>query len=191
MDIERTLETQRHRLLRIVAGLIVVIGVLAVGPVSRRFSDWTLGFVVSVLSRAEAAARFMLITQACLIISRNGLDLDRHRISEVLAPDMRGNETGMSLFECQKRLKILHIILRDLPRCALRLIRRMEKLLRHSSKAGQSSPRLDQDSLALSGDDALPANRIERPPDKSSLVSLSKVPLPEYRAGGRGGFAVV
>jgi len=94
VDIERILETQRLRLLRIVAGLVVVAGVLTVGPVSRRFWEWTLGFVGVILMRAEAAAKYMLITQACLILDRCGLDVKRSQITVSLAPTGGSDETG-------------------------------------------------------------------------------------------------
>ncbi len=187
MDIEQTLETQRHRLLRIVAGLVVLVGVLAVGPVSRRFSDWTLGFVGSVLSRAEAAARYLLITQACLIISRNGLDLDRRRIPEFLAPVVIVDDDGtdISLTNCQGRLRALRAVLMDLPRYAGRLLRRMEKQVRRTTSGDQASPRPEQNQSALLGRWRLAAKRVERPPDKVRCGSAVCFPSPRHPGGRR------
>ena len=42
VDFEQALETQRHRLLRIIAGLVVLVGCLAVGPVSVSYTHLTL-----------------------------------------------------------------------------------------------------------------------------------------------------
>jgi len=180
-------ETQRHRLLRIVAGLVVLVGFLAVGPVSRRFSDWTLGFVGSVLSRAEAAARYLLITEACLIISRNGLDLDRRRIPEFLAPVVIVDDDGMdiSLTNCQGRLRALRAVLMDLPRYAGRLLRRMEKQVRRTTSGDQASPRPEQNQSALLGRWRLAAKRVERPPDKVRCGSAACFPYPRHPGGRR------
>jgi len=169
VDIKRTLETQRHRLLRIVAGLVVVLGVLAVGPVSRRFSDWTLGFVGEILSRAEAAARYLLITQACLMVDDSSFDIDRNRIAEALTPDMAFDETAVSLSACRHRLNALRALLLDLPRHALPHLRRIAKQMRRREEHGRNPAQMP---LSASPDDwRLVPLRVERPPDKRRFTT--------------------
>ncbi len=186
MDFEQTLETQRLRLLRIVAALVVAVGVLALGPVSRGFSEWTLGFVGSILSRAEAAARYLLIAQARSMVFRSNSDLDTHQIFEMFAPDLAPDETDVSLSEYQRRLKALHAVLMDLPFHAARLLRRFEKQMRRAAGSkGQLSrlPHLDQSPLFCAWH--LTANRIERPPDKCATITPRIVSTPSgFRAGG-------
>jgi len=187
VDIEQALETQRHRLLRIVAGMAVLVGVLALGPVSRRLSEWSLGFVGSVLCRAEAAAKYLVIAQARLIVSREGLKIDDGQILSRLAQICVADDTNLSLSECQRCLKRLRAILTDLSSHAARLLHRIEKLmrrtlgtLRFSCFAGpRVSAPLDEWRLAKV--------RIERPPDKGALAPLIVSPPPELRAGGVGG----
>ena len=181
MDIERTLETQRLRLLRIVAGLLVVVGFFAVGPVSRGFSDWVTRYVGSVLSRAEAAARCLVMTQACVIAARGGLAVDRGLLSAALAPEWSAEKPETSLAECQRRLQALRAVLLDVPRHALRLLRRIEKHMRRALRAARLSPCPGLcPSASLSGW-RLGVIRIERPPDKASPASLIFSPPPDPR----------
>lgn len=187
MDIERTIETQRLRLLRLVAGLVVLAGFLSVGPVSRVFSVSICGFIGSILSRAEAAVRYLLIAQAYAMIERGGIALDRSHFSETLAHAVPVDETDMSPFECRRRLKALHSVLMDLPRHALRLIRRIERRMGLMACSDRLSPREDA-RLAAPLRDRRPApRRIERPPDKTLSAFAVFRPSPEFRAGGKGG----
>ncbi len=178
MDIERTLETQRLKLLRMVAGLVVSLGFMALGPVSRGFSNWVARYVGSILSRAELAVRFMLITQACLMVARRGMDIDRRQISAFLDPVLWTGETELSLSECHARLRAVRGVLLDLPRHAMRLLRRIKKRLRRGECSDPISPCPSHGlSISFSGW-RLAENRIERPPDKSCrhLWSLNLPP---------------
>ena len=181
MDLERTIETQRHRLLCIIAGLIVTVGFLAVGPVSRGFSAWTLAFVGSILSRAEAASRYLLMTQAYLMVARSGLDVNRDQIAASIDPGLVVDEAEISLSDCRRRLKALRALLMDLPRYALRLLHRIAKLKRRTGD--QCSPCFDICWSTQYHRWHLAAIRIERPPDKDADAS-SLIPLPR-NLGGR------
>lgn len=189
MDIERALETQRQRLLRIIATLVGVVGVLTLGPVSCRFSDWTLSFVHSILRRAEAATKNLVITQAYLIGGRSGLRMDARQIAGCLAPILPTSETEISLPDCQKRLKALRLILSDLPRHAARLVRRIDKEARRAVRTIRVPHHGEGSSFALLSESQLITNRIERPPDKIRALHRSFylfLPPPENRAGGVG-----
>jgi len=173
VDVERTLETQQLKLLRIIAGLAVVLGVLAVGPVSRWFSEWTLGFVGSVLSRAEAAARYLFMTQAYLILRERGVDLDRNQISEALGAELIVDAPDVSLPECRRRLKTLRALLMDLPRHALHLLRRIEKRYRRAPRSDQNLSRTDMRRSSPLNAWRKTALRVERPPDKNWFAAPS------------------
>jgi len=51
VDMERALETQRLKLLRVLAGLVLAVAFVSGAPLSRDFSRWARGVVASVLSR--------------------------------------------------------------------------------------------------------------------------------------------
>ncbi len=181
MDFDRTLETQRLKLLRIVAGLVVVVGFLSVGPVSRGFSIWVRELVGAILTRAEAAARCLVIAQAGSMLARSGTDMDRNVFSENLARVFTVDETEVSLTDCGQRLKALRAVLMELPRHAARLIRRIQKHMRRATRAVRVS--IDRKLCVCAALDGWlkPDTRIERPPDKVGIASLFFSPPPEFR----------
>ena len=181
MDFERTRETQRLKLLRIVAGLVVVVGFLSVGPVSRGFSIWVRELVGAILTRAEAAARCLVIAQAGSMLARSGTDMDRNVFSENLARVFTLDETEVSLTDFGQRLETLRAVLMNLPRHAARLIHRIQKHMRRATRAVRVSvdPKLCV-CAALEGW-LKPGTRIERPPDKVGFTSLFFLPPPDLR----------
>ena len=189
MDFERTLETQRLKLLRIVAGLVFAVGLLSVGPVSRVFSDWACGFVGSILSRAEAAARYLVIARARSMMVRRGIREDQSRFSDALAHVLPVDEDEISASAYRRRLKALHLALLDLPRFAAHLIRRLQRQKRRTERACRVMPCPDRRLSASLRDWPLRATRIERPPDKGRSFLSFLQPPPEIRAGGGGGSA--
>jgi len=183
VDFETALETQRLRLLRLVAGLIVLLGVLSVGPVSRGFSSWTCHFVGSILSRAEAAARYLVIAHAHRMVARSGLDVERSQISGTLASSFAADDAVVSVSECLRRLTVLRGVLMDLPRAALRLLRRIEKQGRRAMQTHRPPFCADTDFSASLRDWRLAGTRIERPPDQDTPVMIPCNLPPE--PGGR------
>ncbi len=173
MDFERAIETQRLKLLRVVAGLVVLVGVLSLGPVSRGFSVSICSFVGAMLSRAETAARYLVIAQARLLAVRGGMAVEQIQFSEFLARAFVADETGISLPDCRERLKALLAVLMNLPRHAARLIRRIEKQMRGMARTSQLLPRFDQGQPVARRFWTVLTTRIERPPDKSLPASLS------------------
>ena len=193
---ERAIETQRLRLLRFVAGLVVALRVLSVGPVSRGFAAWACCYVGSILVRAEAAARYLVIAKARRMAARNGFAVDRGEFGLSATPEFAACETDLSLCDVRGRLDALRAVLMDLPRHALRLLRRIEKRMRRTVYASQAMPRPDTRLPETLRDWRLAGLRIERPPDRESTVSsISRdtmaflSPPSGFRAGGNGGFA--
>ena len=184
MDFEQALETQRHRLLRIIAGLVVLVGCLAVGPVSRGFSEWILGFVRSILSGAETASRYLLIAQASSLAARSGQGIAPSQIAASVHLVSAMAEADCSLSGCQRRLKALRLLLSDLPNRALRLLRRIAKEIRRS--ADQRSPRIVIGLFTPLRSWRRAAIRVERPPDKVDATSLFVLPPSEPQSGGVG-----
>ena len=189
MDFEQAVETQRLRLLRILAGLLAAVWFLSAYPVSRGFSVWTCRFVDSVLSRAEAAAQCLVIAQARIIAAHNGRRLDQRMVSDALSRVIIPDELDASLPDCQRRLKSLRAMLMDLPRHALCLLRRLEKRARRGARACRVSPCPELTLTAPLCAWQLAEVRIERPPDKSNPVWHVTQPPPGFRAGGEGGYS--
>ena len=167
MDFERTLETQRLKLLRIVAGLLVVAGFLSVGPISRAFSAWASGFIHSILSRAETAARYLVIARARSMMAGSGRNVDQSRFLEASAPTSAVDESEVSISALRKRLNALRAVLMDLPRYAARLIHRIYKELRRTDRTCRDLPCPDLRRPTWPCDGDICASRIERPPDKN------------------------
>jgi len=170
-----------------VAGLIVLLGVLSVGPVSRGFSDWACRFVGSILSRAEAAARYLVVAHAYRMIACSGVGTDANQISESLALAFAADDADVSLSACQTRLRVLRAVLMDVPRCASRLLRRIEKQARRAGRTRRPSAFVAPLLSTSLRDWRLAEMRIERPPDLGLLASLSLYPPPGNRAGGESG----
>ncbi len=171
MNFERAIESQRLKLLRLVAGLVVLVGVLSLGPISRGFSISACGFLRAMLSCAETAAQYLVIAQARLMEARSGSAINQSQFSEALAHAFVADEKDVSLSECRERLKALLAVLTNLPRHAARLIRRIEKQLRGVISLCQLSPRLEKHPSPALRDRQLARPRIERPPDKGLPVS--------------------
>ncbi len=171
MDFERAIETQRLKLLRVVAGLVVLVAVLSLGPIARGFSISICGFVGTMLSRAEIAARYLVIAQARLMDSRSGSAIEQSQFSELLVRVVIAEDKDVSLSDCRERLKALHAVLTHLPRHAARLIRRIEKQMRDVARTYPLSLRSDEGLSGVLRGWQLAGPRIERPPDKGLLVS--------------------
>jgi hypothetical protein len=163
-----------------VAGLLALVGFVSVAPFSRGFTGSICQFVASILSRAEAAAQLLVIAQARRMGAGAGIDTDRRLIS---------------LAMCRRRLKALRSVLMDLPRCSLRLLRRIEKRARRALCADRPlhgfQARLADTLCAW----RLAPSRIERPPDKTFRVcaetrSSRDTPSPGAPAGGQDGWSI-
>jgi hypothetical protein len=168
----------------LVAGLLVAVGFLSALPVSRSFSDRTCQFIGSVLFRAEAAARCLVIVQARMIAAQSGRTIDRRSISEALSRAMAMSEAEVSLLTSHRRLKALRVMLSDLPRHALRLLHRIEKHQKRTGRACRVSPRPEVVLAVSLRDLRLAGTRIERPPDQSFLTGILMT-LPRFPGGRR------
>ena len=62
-------------------------------------------YVVSILSRAELAARYLVIAQARLIVARRDIVLDFSSVLEGLPLVLDGDEEAVSAADCNVRLR--------------------------------------------------------------------------------------
>jgi len=174
LQIEHGIATQRLRLSRLVAGLLLAVNFLSFLPFSSESRHWLQRALLSVLTRAECAAYYLVIAQAGVLAVRAGV-FERPSqfyaaMGDLGGPDFSSCEAGSYFAPLERRLKILRAMLADLPRYAVRLLRRV-------LSAGESRTRARGASFAvgfevrLSGL-RLAAEPIEKPPDKAP------VPLP-------------
>jgi len=69
VDIEQALETQRLKLLRLLARWAVMLGVLSVGPVALPVPCWVRAFFETLVIRAEMATKNLVRVSACLQVT--------------------------------------------------------------------------------------------------------------------------
>ncbi len=123
---ERAVETQRLKLLRLLAGWLAVVAFLSAAPISPAWTLWVRSFLSSVLARAEAAAQCLIFVEARRIAQARGGEVDPAWLSqrhfELLSVC---DGTPPSLAVLRRRLVALRGLLNSLPRRGLRLLRRM------------------------------------------------------------------
>lgn len=165
MEIERAIETQRLKLLRLLAGLFTAVALLSVGPIAPAWSRWVRSFVFSVLERAEAAAQSLVLAQACLIARSNGCDVDRARLAQrhIRAMTVSDADDVPSLADLRRRIVALRALLKDLPRRSRRLLRRV--IAWAGGLCSDFTARLFYaDCLGMPQRERMIVSRIERPP---------------------------
>lgn len=166
VNFEEVIETQRLRLFRVVTGLIVLLGVLSLSPISRCFSVSVCQFTASILSRAEAAARYLVIAQARAMLAPSGARVTQSQLSACLDRVFVADENNVSLANSQRRLRVLRAILRNLPRAACRLLHQTAKHLRRTGRERATLP-FPEASLRAALRDWQFTSLIERPPDRA------------------------
>ena len=164
VGLERALETQRVRLLRLLSGWFAVVAVLSGGRLAVPLPLWVRVFFDDLLIRAELAAQYMVQVSARMqargdFAMAEGVFVQPARVA--LAPDEVPSTDAL-----MGRMRALRRVLRELPRYGRRLLRRLR---------GRAI-----DRIALSDDrardvsrPALPqwnAPQVERPPDKGLRV---------------------
>ncbi len=173
VEIERALETQRVKLLRLLAGWISVVAFVTAGPFVGELPRWFRSFLESVLMRAEYAAQNLVFVSACLS-AKTGLQGALEGPAS-LQPDDRCEvneaETAVPSTEALlRRMKALLTLLQDLPRHGMRSARSVSKREpARTARHGISEDReqTSETSALLIWRVAMP--RVERPPDKFAL----------------------
>ncbi len=182
---ERALEVQRHRLLRVLAGLVLAVGFLSAGPVSQAFSRWVREGLSSVLSRVELAAQYLVIVQARLIAERSGAPIDLQKMIDVAHSNSAKIGSEDSVCSLRWRLHTVQTLLNDLPRQGQRLLRRIERVMRRVV-SGALSLLCPEPQPSFDTAWRIAQMRVERPPDKRFLEVMVN-PLPPVTDGGRSG----
>lgn len=169
MNMERALETQRLKLLRLLAGLVVVLRFVSVAPAVSMLPQWVRSRVASLLARIESAANSLVIVAACQILRAQGV----RSLNGVSFPYSQGSASpvdGPSNEALLRRIKRLKALLEDLPRHARRMIARMMK----STTDPEEPSEVREIRVAIFATVDTPiASRIERPPDKGWPVDAT------------------
>ena len=173
MAIEQALETQRTKLLRLLAGWLVIAEWLPVAPFVGELPRWLRSFLGSLVTRAEFAAQSLVFVSARLQ-AQNGLgewigpQPDAFAVDEANGWISDGVPSTGALL---RRMKALRALLDDLPRAGRRLWRRCKKRQPSLLRAGAWSR--DEELFPVAQNEARwkksIARRLKRPPDKSHL----------------------
>lgn len=163
VDFERTLETQRVRLLRLLTGWFSVVVLLSVGPLALPLPFWFGSFLAGVLTRAELAAQYLVRASVCLQ-ARDGLAI-AEGASPFAGSAVRGSVDAVpSTRDLLRRMNALRRILEDLPRYARRMM--VCEIAGEAFDFSRPVPaRVIRDRLGKIGAQWIAA-RVERPPDK-------------------------
>ena len=170
MEMERALETQRTKLLRLLAGWLAVVEWVSLAPFVGELPCWLRAFLGGLLSRAEYAAQSLVLVSA-RVQARLGYGEFTHGPSEAFAyAELPLPEDVPPTMVLLQRMRALCALLEDLPRQGRRLLRRGIK--RNASKC-RTDPRSDDTEPFVMAKDnercETPfTRRIERPPDKRS-----------------------
>jgi len=160
VETERALETQRAKLLRLLAGWLALVGLMSGGPLRIEVPRWLRVFLVSLVTRAELAAQSLVVVAACVAARNGGRALELHPASLPFKRLVSPVDDVPSTQELLRRMTALRALLENLPRHGMRLLRRARQ------KTGRSMWWIVCEA-AISPHLVLADSRIERPPDKS------------------------
>lgn len=181
---EQALETQRLKLLRLLAGLAVALGLLSLAPAVSMLPRWVRSYVASVLVRAESAVHSLVIVAACGLLraQTSGASVGLSFPSLPIEALPEETPSTAALFH---RIKMLQAMLGDLPRQAERMVARMMK---RESEPRERSRAWDLFAEEFGTTDTPVAARIERPPDKQPRSDSRIMDLlpPDFRTEGVG-----
>jgi len=166
---ERALEIQRVKLLRLLAGWFAIVGFLSAGPLRLELPRWMRAFFAALLIRAEFAAQSLVWVAACVAAKKTASPSTQlHAASLPFIKPIASGDPVPSTQALLHRMKALMALLENLPRHGLRLLRRR---VRGKSKQPRLAAEWRSDSgSSLSRVRGLADQRIDRPPDKARLA---------------------
>jgi len=123
VSLERTLEAQRVRLLRLLTGWFAVVALLSAGPLAVPLPRWVRAVIADLLIRAELAAHYMVQVSARLQAQGDFAGLAG--CDAAPAPTEMTLDDVPSTAAILRRMRALRRLLSDLPRYGQRLLRRV------------------------------------------------------------------
>ena len=172
MNVERALETQRVKLLRLLTGWFAVVVLLSAGPLALPLPVWFRSFLAGVLTRAEFAAQCLVRVSVCLQAHGGGCGAyDVPRSDFALGSDEELRDALPSSEVLIRRMNALRDLLENLPRHARRLL--SVQTVVGEAFDFRAPPRafLSRDRLTTAGADWI-GPRVDRPPDKMVEQSI-------------------
>ena len=172
VDLKRALETQRAKQLRLLAGWVVMLGVLSGGPLALPVPRWIRAFFETLLIRAEYAAQNLVRVSVCLQAA-GGL------VDPISAPRpcVGAFDDVPSAQALIRRMIALREVLENLSHHARRLLR-VQKIAGAAFDFTASSQMVKMRGWLRPDSTDWTAPRIERPPDKESGLGLFSPELP-------------
>jgi len=126
VTIERQIETQRRKLLRLVAGWLAVVAFMTAAPFAPSWTRWVRALLSSLLDRADAAAQCLLFVEARRIAEAHEGRVDQAWLSRQFdLLTARDADEPPSLAALRRRAMALRCLLDNLSRRAARLLGRM------------------------------------------------------------------
>jgi len=165
VDLERALETQRVRLLRLLTGWFAVVAVMSGGPFAVALPRWVRAVFADLLVRAELAAQCLVQVSARLQAGdRWGFVEDAS--SSFVPLDAAGRTDDVpSTAALLRRMRALRRLLQNLPHFGRRLLRRLD--VGEARVFFGVAPAHDCRTPAASPQWIAPG--IERPPDRLGI----------------------
>ncbi len=122
VDLERALEVQRVRLLRLLTGWFGLVALMSVAPLAMPMPRWFRAFLSDVVTRAELAAHYMVQVSARLQAAETLPDFQKDApVASTCDPQGKVPSTSALL----RRMRALRQLLKDLPRAGRRLLWRL------------------------------------------------------------------
>jgi len=166
MSLERALETQRLRLLRLVTGWLAVVTLMSVGPVAVPLPRCVRSFLSDLLARAECAVQNLIFVSARVQAGENWFVANDVRGCPVPLRDGSVADDVPSVAVLIRRMKAVRRMLLALPRYGRRLLRRLRPARSVSPPAFEAGSSRDVLRSAFS-QWIVPG--VERPPDTACL----------------------
>jgi len=165
VNLERALEMQRVKLLRLLTGWFAVVALITAGPLAVPLPRWVRAVFADLLVRAEFAAQCLVRVSARLQAGERWAVAGASRSAFVGLATANCADDIPSTTALLRRMRALRRLLQDLPRFGRRLLRRLsddsadaflESIPTHESRAPSVAPQW-----------VVPG--IERPPDRLGI----------------------
>ena len=166
VDLERALETQRVKMLRLLTGWLVALALVSGGPLAVPLPRWVRAIFADLLVRAELAAQCLVQVSARLQAGhRWGVVEAAPSSFAPIAAAFRDDDVP-STASLLRRMGLLRRLLQNLPRFGRRLLRRVDA----GAALGPFGYSSVYDCPAPSATPQWIAPGIERPPDRLGRI---------------------
>ena len=171
MNLERALEAQRVKLLRLLTGWFAVVALLSGGPFALPLPRWVRAFLRDMLTRAEYAAQCLVLVSARLQAGDRGVAVQNAPVSFLPLLSVQPVEDVPSTQILLCRMRALRRLLETLPRHGRRLLRSARPKKVAGPSAFWRHPKRGFAAMV-----AVPqwiAPEVERPPDRVRSVVVT------------------